>query len=109
MIMTARFGGAWRRSVVLLILALFALPATGYSAEPSAMVSEGIKAYQAKDYARARTLYDQACKGGFAKGCYNLGVMFSNGEGGARNKARARALFDQACKGGNAKGCSVLQ
>ncbi|MEE9254108.1 MAG: hypothetical protein V3U43_04185 [Pseudomonadales bacterium] len=68
MIMTARFGGAWRRSVVLLLVALFGLPATGYSADPSAMVSEGIKAYQAKDYARARTLFDQACNGGDANG-----------------------------------------
>ncbi len=68
MIMTARFGGAWRRSVVLLLVALFGLPATGYSADPSAMVSEGIKAYQAKDYARARTLFDQACNCGDANG-----------------------------------------
>ena len=68
MIVASHFGGAWRRSVALLLVAVFGLPAIGYSAEPSAMVSEGIKAYQAKDYARARTLFDQACNGGDANG-----------------------------------------
>ncbi len=109
MIMTFHFGGAWRRSVALLCVALFVLPAVGYSADTSSMVSEGDEAYTAKDYARARALYDQACKGGNAKGCSNLGNLFKTGEAGAQDKARARALYDQACKGGNAEGCRILQ
>jgi hypothetical protein len=69
MILTSHFGGAWRLSVALLLVAVFRLPTVGYSAEPSAMVSEGVEAYQAKDFARARALYDQACKGGYADTC----------------------------------------
>ena len=108
MIMTSHFGGAWRRSVVLLFVALFGLPAVGYGAGTSFVFSKGYKAYEAKDYARARTLFDQACKSGWAVSCFNAGAMFNNGEGGAQDQARARTLFDQACKGGNAQGCSYL-
>ncbi len=109
MIMTFHFGGASRRSVALLFLAFFVLPAVGYGADPSSMGLEGYKAYKAKDYVRARALYDQACKGGDAGGCYIAGVMFYEGEGGAQDKARARALYEQACKGGIADGCRKLQ
>ena len=105
MIMTFHIGGARRLSVALLLVALFGLPAVGYSADPSAMVAEGVKAYQAKDYARARTLFDEACTGGNAGGCFVAGKMFRKGEGGAKDLARARALYDQACKGGDAGGC----
>jgi hypothetical protein len=38
----------------------------------SSMVLQGREAYKAKDHARARALYDQACKGGIAKGCSRL-------------------------------------
>lgn len=58
--------------MALLFLAFFVLPAVGYGADTSSMVSEGIEAYEARDYARARSLYDQACKGGDAKGCSKL-------------------------------------
>ena len=63
----------------------------------------------AQDKARARALYDQACKGGYARGCTNLGFMFETGAGGAQDKVQARALYDQACKGGDAKACSFVQ
>jgi TPR repeat protein len=79
-----------------------------YGAGASSTVTETERAYQSKDYARARALYDQACKGGEAKGCFSLGTMFHQGKGGPRNKARARVLYDQACKGGDAAGCTNL-
>ena len=49
MIVTSHFGGAWRRSVALLLVAVFGLPAVSYSADPSAMLSEGRTALKAKD------------------------------------------------------------
>ena len=94
--------------MALLFVALFGLSAVGYSADTRSMVLKGNKAYKAKHYARARALFDRACRGGDDKGCYNLGVMFSKGDGGARDEARARALFAQACKGGFVKGCYNL-
>ncbi len=105
MIMTFHFGGAWRRSVALLFVALFVLPAVGYSADTSSMALEGGEAYKAKDYARARELYDQACERGNTVGCFNAGNMFRKGMGGAEDQARARALYEQAWEGGYAKGC----
>ncbi len=49
MIMRFHFGGASRRGVVLLLLALFVPLAVGYSADPSSMVLEGYEAYEARD------------------------------------------------------------
>ena len=106
--MRFHFGGASRRGVVLLLLGLFVLPAVGYSADPYSLVLEGYEAYEAKDYARARARFDQACKGGDALGCSNLGFMFLKGKGGEQNKAQARALYNQACKGGDAAACYNL-
>ncbi len=107
--MTFQFGRAWRGGVAPLFLALFVLPAVGTGAHPSSVaLQEAYKAYKANDYGRARALYGQACKGGAAVGCYNLGQIFRTGAGGARDQARARALYGQACKGGDARGCHNL-
>jgi TPR repeat protein len=70
-----------------------------------AVVAEGNQAYKAKDFARARELYDQACKGGNTTGCFNAGFMYRNGVGGALDQKRARMLFDQACEDGVATAC----
>ena len=89
MIMRFHFVGASGRGVVLLLLALFVPLAVGYSADTSSMVSEGYEAYEARDYARVRALFDQACKAGDAEGCVILGAMFETGEGGARTPPSA--------------------
>src|SRR5437868_5963195 len=54
----------------------------------------------AKDEHRAATLYEAACSGGSAEGCYNLGVLYANGNGVAKDKHRAVTLFKQACRAG---------
>ena len=59
-------------SVALLFVALFGLPAVGYSADTRSMVLKGNRAYKAKHYARARALFDRACRGGDAKACSKL-------------------------------------
>ena len=102
------FGRASRLGVALLFLALFVLPPDAYGADVSPAVEEGNEAYETKDYARARALFDQACKAGDPSGCHNLGVMFDEGEDGVQDKVRARALYDQACAAGNPGGCSHL-
>ena len=109
---------SWYRKLALVFLAVFLAPAAAYSADTGSGLSdeqrahfmnlEGVGAYNSKNYARARTLFDQACKGGHATGCFNLGLMFDKGEGGPQDLARARTFFDQACKGGHATGCFNL-
>ena len=90
------------------LLAFLCVLTNGYGADTDSMVQEGRNAYKAKEYDRARALFDQACTGGNAEGCSSLGVMFNNGIGGAQDKEQARTLFDQACIDGSAKGCSNL-
>lgn len=74
-----------------------------------ALYSDGLNAYAASDYARARGLFDQACAAGSATSCVDLGLMFSIGRGGPRDVARARKLYDQACQAGEASGCARLR
>ena len=61
-----------------------------------------------RDIAHAANLFQQACDGGGASGCYTLGVMHENGEGVTRDLARAASLYEQACDGGVASGCYNL-
>jgi hypothetical protein len=61
-----------------------------------------------QDKVRARELYELGCRGGIARGCRSLGILFSVGKGGPQDKARARDLYEQACTGGDARGCFFL-
>src|SRR5438094_5062081 len=40
--------------------------------------------------------------------CNNLGLMYGNGDGVAKDAARAAALYRKACDGGDARGCTNL-
>lgn len=68
----------------------------------------GNTALDAKDYASAIRHYTAACAGGNASGCYELGVMYSNGQGVAQSNQQAAALFGKACTGGIAPSCYNL-
>jgi hypothetical protein len=57
---------------------------------------------------RAAALYGQACDGGEAHGCGNLGFLYETGNGVEKDGARAVALYKQACEGGDAHGCGNL-
>jgi hypothetical protein len=61
-----------------------------------------------QDKRRAAALFEKACEGGDAPGCYNLGVRYTEGSGVPQDKRRAAALFEKACKGGVEQGCSAL-
>jgi len=52
--------------------------------------------------------YSQACEGGVATGCFNLGMMYRFGSGVSRDYARAADLYRQACEAGVARACSSL-
>ena len=84
------------------------IPATTQFSSSKELYNKGLAAYSAKDYVTARQLYKQACDGGNALGCINLGYMWQNGVGGDTYKLLARQLYKQACDGGNAMGCTSL-
>ncbi|MBK37026.1 MAG: hypothetical protein CME26_16040 [Gemmatimonadetes bacterium] len=48
----------------------------------------------------------QACDGGDMLACYNLGIMYRDGDGVTQDSARAATLFQRACDGGLEEACS---
>jgi TPR repeat protein len=95
------FGRSWLAPVALALL----LPSAG--AYGSDTTSKALDARDAKDYARARQLFAQACKAGDSASCTLLGVMLERGEGGPPDMARARILYRHACTRGYAHGCEA--
>jgi hypothetical protein len=59
-----------------------------------------------KDESRAAALYEQACTGGDATGCTNLGMLYKNGRGVPKDERRAAALLAQACEAGDSAACA---
>lgn len=64
-----------------------------------------IAAHGQNDAASAERLR-QACEGGDAVSCNNLGFMYSNGQGVRQDEARGTALYRQACDAGVQQACT---
>ncbi|MCX6062131.1 MAG: hypothetical protein NT103_07790 [Campylobacterales bacterium] len=71
-------------------------------------LNEGNTALEQKKYSDAITSFTKACDGGNAKGCFQLGAMYENGEGVAQNKYKASTLYAQACRAKEMLGCSNM-
>ena len=54
-------------------------------------------------------LLGQACDGGYAAKCYDLGVIYHNGRIINKDILKAKELFRKACDGGYARGCAALE
>src|SRR5262249_33904205 len=59
----------------------------------------------AKDEARAAAAFLQACQGGSAPGCYELGLIEKD-RGGEQDLRQAKEHFERACDGEHAGGCN---
>lgn len=68
------------------------------------MTGEGV----AKDTAKAAALYTRACDGGYANGCYMLGLYYNEGKALAKDDAKAVALFTKACDLWIVRACTSL-
>jgi len=90
------------------VLVLCALAGCGRDSGAS-LYADGQAAYQAKDYAKAASLYERACVAGEMRACTSLGTMAANGESGRKDLSWARGLYEKACKGGDAEGCEKLR
>jgi len=66
---------------------------------------DGMNAYNNGNKQKAINLFGKACDGGFIDGCYNLGIMYDNGDGVRQDKRKAKELFGKACDGGDMGGC----
>ena len=69
---------------------------------------QGVNAAKKGNYAQAITFFEQACNSGKAESCYNLGLLYANGQGVRQNYTQAAKLWEQACNGGDAQGCYNL-
>lgn len=65
-------------------------------------------AYEKHDFAAAAKLWDAACKAGNGTGCFELAVMYRDGEGVERNLGRMRQLYEVACTAQDGRGCFNL-
>ena len=84
------------------------VPATTQFSSSKDFFDQGFAAYNTKNYGTARQFFKQACDRGGADGCYNLGFMWYQGEGGDIDQTFARQFFKQACDRGGADGCYSL-
>ena len=62
-------------------------------ADDHAQFQQGYTAYQAGNYAQALRLWQPLAQKGNAEAQYNLGVMYFNGQGVARNYRQAAAWY----------------
>jgi hypothetical protein len=70
--------------------------------------AQGKFAFDHKQYAEARALFEQSCANGNLGGCNYLGYLLSQGLGGTAEVDRARGVFSKACQGGIVNSCISL-
>lgn len=72
--------------------------------------SEGcyLLAFEAKDPTRAFAAYEQACDGGNALACTNLGFMYERGQGVTADPESAVRLYSRGCAGSICTGTNNL-
>jgi TPR repeat protein len=105
-----RWNLAGRKSTLLLVLAVCSLSVAGCGRDSGkSLFADGQAAYQARNFTKAITLYERACRAGEARACTSLGSMAFNGEGGRKDVSWASGLYEKACKGGDAEGCGKLR
>lgn len=70
--------------------------------------TQGRALYEQKRYGEALLLFEKSCDGGNAGSCRNLGYMYDEGLGVARDYSRARDLYAKSCDDGDMAGCNNL-
>jgi serine/threonine protein kinase/TPR repeat protein len=78
------------------------------AAASAGVEQQAVTLYAQRLYTQAGPLLNQACSGGGWEACRDLGRMYHEGLGLARNDARAAMLFEKACDAGYAAGCDSL-
>jgi uncharacterized protein len=61
-----------------------------------------------RDEKKARELLSKGCEGADTKSCVNLGVLLSQGRGGAKDSAAAAKNFERGCADADALACGML-
>lgn len=61
---------------------------------------EGVSCHRRGDYACAVRNFAGACKAGVGDACFNLGIMFENGQGVGKDLDQALSFYERSCKMG---------
>jgi tetratricopeptide (TPR) repeat protein len=69
---------------------------------------QGKTAFEHKDYAKARTLFTQACEGGNMNACNYLGFIYDQGLDVPVDDVAAGKIYQKSCDQGNMRGCNGL-
>lgn len=86
-------------------------PAVGiktFNPATRALLDQGVKAYQTKDYATALQLFNQAEQQGHMKASRYLGLLYENGYGVPRDIRKAVAYYQKAADRGDVTGTYYL-
>ena len=68
----------------------------------------GILYLRKQDYTKAKEYYSRACDGKYTSGCFNLGGMYSNGEGVQQDFFKAKEYYSKGCDLGDNWSCGTL-
>jgi len=90
-----------------------AQPAAAVEAKPAAAEiaqtkQQAVVLYGQRRYAEAAPLLTTACTNNSWEACKDLGILYRDGNGVARDDARAVAFFSKACEADPPKGCNSL-
>jgi hypothetical protein len=73
------------------------------------LVEDGKKLFNQKKYKEAFQKFKKACDGGNELGCFNLGLMYANGQGVKQDYFKAKELFGKACDMKLQRGCDAYK
>jgi len=88
--------------ILVLLVILFSI---GFSKD---LVESGKEAYNKGDHQKAAELWQKACDSEEARGCFNLGILYVDGQGVNQDHQKAAELWQKACDSGEAGGCFNL-
>ncbi|MBR0128465.1 MAG: sel1 repeat family protein [Neisseriaceae bacterium] len=94
-----------RKLLLLAACFSFALSPLAMAESAEDLFYQGVHAHKQGNYSQAAKLFGKACHGGNAKGCYNLGVLYANGQGKRQNLSSAKEYYGKACDLGLQGGC----
>lgn len=67
----------------------------------SDLLREGLAAYQAGDYPKALTCFEELARQGNRRAQLNCGILYAKGQGTAKNQAKALFWFEKAARQGD--------
>ena len=79
------------KRILVLLVVLFSI---GFSKD---LIESGTEAYSKGDYQKVAELSKKACDSGEARGCFNLGFLYENGQGVKQDFPTAKQYFGKAC------------